>query len=306
MLNEQIINAQQLWKIKLTLSPIIDLKLLASRQLRAEIENVTDADFLLRYVAQEMDERLSLIERTFNSPLQVNGYTQDLADQIRSRKQTSEFTFQNYKTLGTEATHSENLQLKKTSHDLILSPLSLHLTNDTPGIFAQFHRALQPDGLLSASVLGAGTLSELRESLLTAESEIYGGASARVIPFADIRDYGGLLQRTGFALPVIDSDTLTVRYDDVFTLMKDLRAMGMTNPLVERTRRPVGRGFFHRVNEIYKERFADPDGRIRASYVIIYLAGWKPHESQQKPLKPGSATRRLSDALNADEIKLKN
>lgn len=151
-----------------------------------------------------------------------------------------------------------------------------------------------------------GTLQELREALLAAEAELTGGASPRVIPFADVRDMGALLQRAGFALPVADTETYTVRYDSLFGLIRDLRAMGMTNPLASRNRKPMPRRFFLRAAEIYAQRFSDPDGRIRATFSIIYLSGWAPHESQQKPLKPGSAKQRLSDALGASEHKLKD
>ena len=274
--------------------------------MRAHKAATKGADFLLKYIADEMDERLSLIERSFDQPIQIYGYNKALSEQITRRGQAADFSYIDPQDQSPEAAQTEALELADTAYDLVLSPASLHLTNDTPGIFAQVFKALKEDGLFMASVLGAGTLQELRESLLIAESELYGGASARVIPFADIRDYGGLLQRAGFALPVIDSDTLTVRYDNAVALMKDLRAMGMTNPLIDRNKKPLSKSFFERVNGIYSEKFSDPDGRIRASFTIIYLAGWKPHKSQQKPLKPGSAKTRLSDALNVDEIKLKN
>lgn len=290
----------------MSVEPIIDLELLNHRQKRAQSAAVDGADFLLNYIANEMDERLSLIERTFENPVQLYGYNQFLAQKITDRGQAKDFMFISQQDQSADSRNAEALDLVQTSYDLVLSPASLHLTNDTPGIFKQVFNALKEDGLFMASVLGAGTLQELREALLTAESDLYGGASARVIPLADIRDYGGLLQRAGFALPVIDSDTLTVRYDNASALMKDLRAMGMTNPLTERSRKPLSKAFFKRVNEVYADRFSDPDGRIRASFTIIYLAGWKPHQSQQKPLKPGSAKTRLSDALKVDEIKLKS
>ncbi|MEK1899250.1 MAG: SAM-dependent methyltransferase, partial [Rhizobium sp.] len=152
---------------------------------------------------------------------------------------------------------------------------------------------------------GAGTLQELREVLLATEIEMTGGASPRVIPFADVRDVGGLLQRAGFALPVIDAENYTVRYDSIFPLMRDLRAMGMANPLVARSRKPLTRAFFLRAAEIYAERYSDPDGRIRATFSVIYVSGWAPHESQQQPLKPGTAKARLADALKVEEQKLR-
>ena len=172
------------------------------------------------------------------------------------------------------------------------------------GRAVQIRRALRPDGLFLAAIPGSGTLQELRDVLLATEIEMTGGASPRVIPFADVRDVGGLLQRAGFSLPVVDAETYTVRYDSIFPLMRDLRAMGMGNPLVDRSRRPLSRAFFLRAAELYAERYSDPDGRVRATFSIIYVSGWAPHESQQKPLKPGSAKARLADALKVDEIKL--
>jgi len=188
--------------------------------------------------------------------------------------------------------------LAPQSVNLVLSPLALHLTNDTPGVLVQIRRALKPDGLFLAAIPGAGTLGELRDVLLTTEVELHGGASPRVIPFPDIRDVGSLMQRAGFTLPVIDEESFTVRYDNLFALMRDLKAMGMANPLIGRSRKPVGRAFFLRAAERYAERYSDPDGRIRATFSIIFVSGWAPHESQQKPLKPGSAKMRLADALD--------
>jgi SAM-dependent methyltransferase len=199
----------------------------------------------------------------------------------------------------------EELPLEAESVNLVLSPLSLHVTNDTPGVFIQVRRALKADGLFLAAIPGSGTLQELRDVLLATEIELTGGASPRVIPFADVRDVGGLLQRAGFTLPVIDAETYTVRYDNLFALMRDLRAMGMTNPLADRSRKPLTRAFFLRAAELYAERYSDPDGRIRATFSIIYASGWTPHESQQKPLRPGSAKARLADALKVEEHKLK-
>jgi SAM-dependent methyltransferase len=197
----------------------------------------------------------------------------------------------------------EFLPLKPGSIDLIVSLLSLHLTNDTPGALVQIRRALKPDGLLLGAMAGENTLAELRECLLVAESEIYGGASPRVAPFADVRDVGGLLQRAGFTLPVTDIETYTVRYDSAFALMRDLRAMGMQNVLIGRSRRPLTRSFFMRVAELYAQRFSDPDGRIRATFSFVWMSGWAAHESQQKPLKPGSAKASLADFLKDAEKK---
>jgi hypothetical protein len=142
----------------------------------------------------------------------------------------------------------------------------------------------------------------LREAIAIAESETEGGISPRVAPFVDVGELGGLLQRAGFALPVIDNERVVVRYDSAIALMHDLRRMGATNVLYERRRKPLKHATLDRTAAIYAERFADPDGRLRASFEIVWLSGWAPHESQQRPLKPGSATRRLADALGTREI----
>jgi NADH dehydrogenase [ubiquinone] 1 alpha subcomplex assembly factor 5 len=179
----------------------------------------------------------------------------------------------------------------------VVSGLSLHLVNDLPGTLIQIRRALRPDGLLLAAVLGGATLNELRTSFLIAEGETAGGASPRVAPFADVRDLGALLQRAQFALPVVDSDTVTVTYPDPLVLMRELRAMGASNPLVERSRHPLRRTTLARAIEVYADRFALPDGRVPATFEIITLTAWAPHPSQPKPLRPGSATTSLTEVL---------
>ena len=178
----------------------------------------------------------------------------------------------------------------------------MQFVNDLPGVLAQIRRALKPDGLLLAAMLGGDTLTELRQSFAAAEAEIEGGVSPRVAPFADLRDLGALLQRAGFALPVTDVDRIIVRYDNAFALMQDLRRMGATNILVERRRTPTRRATLVRMAEIYRERFADADGRIRATFDMVWLSGWAPHESQQQPLKPGSAKASLADAVKGQKI----
>ncbi|MEQ1672264.1 MAG: methyltransferase domain-containing protein, partial [Hyphomicrobium sp.] len=195
----------------------------------------------------------------------------------------------------------EQLPFGEATLDLAVSGLSLHLVNDIPGVLAQLRRALKPDGLLLAALLGGETLKELRRAWLEAEAEITGGASPRVAPFADVRDLGALLQRAGFALPVADSDVVRVTYATPLALMQELRAMAASNMLVERRRVPVTRELLMRAAEIYAERFALPDGRIPATFEIITLTAWVPHDSQQKPLAPGSAKMRLADALGVSE-----
>jgi len=196
-----------------------------------------------------------------------------------------------------EFSESETLRLEPESIDLALSALALQFANDLPGVLSQIRRALRPDGLLLAAMIGGDTLTELRQSFAAAEAECEGGVSPRVAPFADLRDVGSLLQRAGLALPVTDVDRVVVRYDSAFALMADLRRMGATNVLVERRRTPTRRATMLRMAQIYAERFADADGRIRATFDIIWLSGWAPHESQPKPLRPGSAKASLEAAV---------
>src|SRR5205085_7425697 len=184
-----------------------------------------------------------------------------------------------------DASGAEKLPFAPESLDLVVSALALQFVNDLPGVLAQIRRALRPDGLLLAAMLGGDTLTELRQSFAAAEAEMEGGLSPRVAPFADLREVGALLQRAGFALPVTDVDRVVVRYDHAFALMRDLRRMGATNVLVERRRTPTRRATLLRMAQIYAERFSDPDGRIRATFDIVWLSGWAPHESQQQPLQ---------------------
>jgi len=192
---------------------------------------------------------------------------------------------------------SEPLALAPESFDLAVCGLAFQFVNDLPGVLAQIRRALKPDGLLLAAMIGGDTLTELRQAFAAAEAELEGGVSPRVAPFADLRDIGALLQRVGFALPVTDVDRVVVRYASAFALMQDLRSMGATNVLVERRRTPTRRATMLRMAQLYAERFADPDGRIRATFDVIWLSGWAPHESQQQPLKPGSAKASLAEAV---------
>ena len=272
---------------------------------RARAARIADhsAGFLLNMAAEELADRLSAVERHFAEGVELHGMTGATATAIMATGKVDRMT----RLETTDAFHQrsgavmlsplEQLPLAPESVNLVVSPLSAHMTNDTPGLFIQARRALKSDGLFLAAIPGAGTLAELREALLSAEEELTGGVSPRVIPFADVRDVGALLQRAGFALPVADVETYTVRYDSMFPLMRDLRHMGMANPLTGRSRTPPGRKLFVRAAEIYAERFSDPDGRIRATFSIIYLSGWAPHESQQKPLRPGSAKISLASVL---------
>jgi len=294
------------------MDPVFDLNLYNRRVARALASSQQDADFLLRHTAGEMADRLALTERQFKNPFQLQGFTSVTADLMEATGKTSRFSFVStlpIRGIGDrkfQQTEREVIGLPSGSADLMVAPLNLQTANDTPGLLIQARRALCADGLFLAAVAGSGTLGELRQSLIEAESNLAGGAHSRVHPFADVRDYGALMQRAGFALPVADLEDITVRYNDIFGLMRDLRAMGMTNVLCDRSRKPPNRRLFERAGEIYKERFSDSDGRIRASFSIVHLSGWVPHESQQKPLKPGSAKTRLADALKTTEGRLPN
>ena len=185
--------------------------------------------------------------------------------------------------------------------DLIVSSLALHWVNDLVGALIQIRLALAPDGLFLGAMLGGATLTELRGALLAAEADVSGGAGPRIAPFADAADGAALLQRAGFALPVIDTDRVTVRYAHPLRLLADLRAMGETSALLERPRTPLTRAVLTRACELYQERHAGPDGRVPATFEILTLTGWAPHPDQQQPLRPGSAKARLADALGAVE-----
>jgi len=193
------------------------------------------------------------------------------------------------------------LPFKDASLNLVVSGLALHRVNDLPGSLIQIRRALAPDGLFMAAALGAGALIELRTALLEAEDEMTGGASPRVSPFGDVRAYGGLLQRAGFALPVVDAEILKVVYPSPRELMREVRALGGGNVLTARSKAPLPRRTLERAEDIYRERHGTPDGKITATFEFVFMSGWAPHESQQKPLKPGSAAQRLADALDTQE-----
>jgi SAM-dependent methyltransferase len=290
---------------------VFDKARIADNRHRALANGDPKAAFLLDIAAAELADRLAVVERTFETAAELHGATGAAARAAMATGKVGSMirveSEKAYAAPGETLIEAplEDVPLEPQSANLVLAPLSLHLTNDTPGVFIQIRRALKPDGLFLAAIPGAGTLQELREVLLATEIEMTGGASPRVIPFADVRDIGSLMQRAGFALPVIDAENYTVRYDSIFPLMRDLRAMGMSNPLTARGRRPLTRAFFLRAAEIYAERYSDPDGRIRATFTIIYVSGWAPHESQQKPLRPGSAKARLADALKVEEHKLR-
>jgi SAM-dependent methyltransferase len=277
---------------------VFDRKLVRERLRRAAAGGY--ADFLLARAVEDLDERLAPVLREFSLALDV-GTPGPHAATALARRAGQVIRLAPLPELGAVVADEERLPVAAERFDLAVSLLALQSVNDLPGALVQIRRALRPDGLFIGCLLGGGTLTELRQSFAAAEAEVEGGLSPRVAPFADVRDLGGLLQRAGFALPVTDIETVTVRYRDPFGLLRDLRAMGLTNALVERRRTPLRRTTLLRAAQIYAERFADPDGRVRATFEMLWLSGWAPHESQQKPLRPGSAKMRLADALGVAE-----
>jgi SAM-dependent methyltransferase len=270
------------------------------------------ADFLKRRAAGDAVERLETIMRSF--PLAVdlgarNGaFAAALAQSDAQAKvgalietDLSARMLAGRTGMRVQA-DEECLPFADESLDLVVSTLALHWTNDLVGALIQIRNALKPDGLFLGAVLGGSTLTELRQCLVQAESELKDGAGLRVSPFADVLDAAALLQRAGFALPVADTDKVTVRYAHALELIRDVRAMGESNVLFERARQPIGRAVLARAAALYQERFAEQDGRVRASFDIISLTGWAPHPDQQQPLRPGSAKMRLADALHTKEI----
>jgi SAM-dependent methyltransferase len=274
--------------------------------------------FLLDQVADEFAHRLRLVLRRFDLAVDLGTSTGAVRTalardgaigamiavdpMIGGARRHSDHDADAASTSLRVAADEEALPFGDGTIDLVVSGLALQAVNDLPGVLVQVRRALKPDGLFLAALLGGDTLTELRQSFAVAESELEGGVSPRVAPFADVREMGALLQRAGFALLVTDVDRTTVRYATPFRLLRDLRRMGAANPLVERRRVPLRRATLMRAMETYAERFADPDGKVRATFDIVWLSGWSPHESQQQPLRPGSARQRLADALGTTEI----
>ena len=264
-------------------------------------------DFLLAHAVEDVMERLAMIKRRFSQALSIGSYhgvmAQKLAaagvDSVVETDPVAELLALGGAREGAVVASEEALPFAAGTFDLAVSVLSLQYANDLPGALAQIQKLLKPDGLFVGVVLGGATLGELRQAMLAAEAEVTGGASPRVMPFVDIRDAGGLLQRAGFALPVSDAEQLTVTYRSALDLMRELKAMGATNVLHERSRAPVTRGLLLRAAEIYAERFpaADGDGRVAATFELVALTGWSPDASQQQPLRPGSAQVSLADVL---------
>jgi NADH dehydrogenase [ubiquinone] 1 alpha subcomplex assembly factor 5 len=286
---------------------IFDRALLVRRRNRVAAD-ATRHDFLLARVADDLMERLAAIQRRFPVALNLGAYHGLIGRRLRQLPgvemvidaETAARLLAQCEGPRVRA-DEEALPFRDGSLDLVVSGLSLQLVNDLPGTLVQIRRALKPDGLLLAALLGGNTLVELRNAFLAAEEEMEGGASPRVAPFAEVQDLGGLLQRAKFALPVVDADTVTATYPDALALMRDVRAMGAANALCARRRTPLRRATSMRAVEIYRQRFALPDGRVPATFEIVTATGWAPHASQQQPLQPGTARMRLADALGTVE-----
>ncbi|HWM49647.1 MAG TPA: methyltransferase domain-containing protein [Xanthobacteraceae bacterium] len=283
---------------------IFDRPLLRAHARRARA--LTPATFLIDRVADDLADRLGAVLRQFPLALDLGTPTAAVRSRIGRNEAVGRVIRAGVQGGGADAddvvADEEALPFRDASLDLVVSALALQAVNDLPGTLVQIRRVLKPDGLFLAAMLGGDTLTELRESFFVAEATTEGGVSPRVAPFVAVREAGALLQRAGFALPVVDVDRITVRYASAVDLMYDLRRMGATNPLAERRRVPLRRETFLRTTQVYAERFADADGRVRATFDIVWLSGWAPHESQQTPLAPGSAKTRLADALGTREL----
>jgi len=287
------------------MEPLIDRDRTVWSKRRAAASPDPGAGFLMARALEDLDDRLAAVQRTFSDGAALYCGVDGGARTLRASGKVERVFRVEEAALATSlgedvvAAEDETLPLEPGKLDLAVSLYALHEFNDVPGMLVQIRRALRPDGLFLGCLAGAGTLAELRESLLAAETGLRGGASPRVLPFTDVREAGALLQRAGFALPVADIDEVTVRYDTMFDLMRDLRAMGATNSLVQRSRRPASRALFVEAARIYAERFSDGDGRIRATFNTIWLSGWAPAPTQQQPLKPGSAKVSLAGVLDS-------
>jgi SAM-dependent methyltransferase len=281
---------------------IFDRALVLTRRLRAERVGARPSVLMAR-AADDLADRLSATLRRFECAVDIGSEGPEALAALKAAASVGDaLRFDRIPGPGVAAVADpEMLPLGAASVDLIVSLLSLQTLNDLPGALVQIRRALRPDGLFLAALIGGRSLHELREAFMQAELEIEGGVSPRVAPFADVRDMGGLLQRAGFALPVTDVDSFSVRYSSAAGLLDDLRALGATNPLAARRRTPLKRATLSCALALYDQRFRDADGRIPATVEIVWVSGWAPHDSQQKPLKPGSVKARLADALRVPE-----
>jgi SAM-dependent methyltransferase len=292
-----------------TPSQIFDRPLMRRRRARA-LENPRFPDFLHQAALREIADRLDMTLHSFEHAAVLGAAAVPLARALADSGKFGRIIAADSAPLGPAGPvdivlDEEALPFAPASLDAVISGPGLEFVNDLPGTLAQISRALRPDGLFLAVLFGCDTLSELRASWFEAETEIEGGVSPRVAPFADVRELGGLLQRANLALPVADVDRLTVRYPNGIAVMAELKAMGLANALTARRRRPVTRALLARAAAVYEEKFSDPDGRVRATFELVTLTAWAPAETQQKPLKPGSAKMRLAAALGTGEHKLK-
>jgi SAM-dependent methyltransferase len=275
-------------------APLFDRAL--ARQ-RAERKHRAEPNILTRTIAEELVERLAFVNRRFGHSLLIAAEPETIAQRLRDGGQVNEVELRTPST-------GDDLRLPPERYDALFSILDLQTVNDVPGALIQMRRALKPDGLLLACLFAGDTLTELRQAWLAAETAVSGGVSPRVSPMIDVRELGGLLQRAGLALPVADLDRTMVRYPDAVALIHEIRELGLSNVLVGRSRKPVSRSLLGTAVNHYQQNFADTDGRVRATVDVAWITGWAPHESQQKPLKPGSAKARLADALKVEEKKV--
>ena len=288
---------------------IFDSKLRRQRLMRVA-GDFRSHDFLAERCAQDIGQRLSAINKSFPVVVNLSDLRGVMNDEIGSLPKSCYITASETNQMQSQSrfpkliADDELIPFAMESVDLFISILTFQHVNDLPGVLIQLRRALRPDGLLLAAMFGGETLHELRDVLGQAEVDVTGGLSPRVFPFADVRDAGGLLQRAGFALPVVDSDVVTVTYRSLIDLMHDLRGMGQSNILMDRSKRSLSKSIVTRAEEIYRHTHTDENGKLKATFEILYLTGWSPHESQQKPLRPGTAKARLADALRTKEGKM--
>ncbi len=289
---------------------LFDRMLLRQRRKRLTSLNWAHSRFLFDEISERLADRMLDVSKPFARVLDLGCHGGSFGQNLEQTGRVSEIIqadlsddLMSSSISGARVVMDEEcLPFAAQSFDLIGSVLSLHWANDLPGCLIQICRCLKADGLFLGAVFGAETLQELKECLVSAELEISGGISPRISPFVDVRDAGSLLQRAGFALPVTDTDTLTLKYKNAFALMHELRAMGETNALFERQKTVTSRQIFMRAAALYQEKYQDADGLIPATFQIVYLSGWAPHESQQQPLKPGSATSSLKDVLGNSAV----
>ena len=252
-------------------------------------------DFVTRLVLGDLEQRLLVVTRTFKQAAILSPDATQMP--LRGNSRDGSFEFERISTVAPGGVDPERLTLPRTGYDLIVSIFDLQVVNDVVGFLARVRHHLAPDGLFIAAAIGGDSLYELRHAFLVADAARSGGAFARVAPFIPLADAGGLLQRAGLALPVTDIETHTVRYSSPFALMQEIRALGASNPLADRPGKLMTPGLLAAAAEVYANEFSDPDGRIRATLEIIWMSGWAPDASQQKPLKPGSAQVSLKDVL---------